>query len=133
MSRIYKINADVPAGSFAGLLNGYRERANLSRRKLGQRSGVDGSYITRIEYGEREPPRQYIVEAIARALNLSLADRNRLLIAAGHVPPCIVQLGVWPDYLQAVVDVLNDSRLSAEDRQHFEEILCALAGHWRGR
>jgi transcriptional regulator with XRE-family HTH domain len=117
---------------FASLLRSYRERSNRSRNNLAHEVGVDPSYLTRIEHGDREPPRQHIVEAIARALRLSIADRNRLLVAAGYAPLSVVQLGTWDDALQAVADVLNDGRLSAEERQQFKDVVQLISARWRG-
>ena len=122
----------VAPGSFADLLRTYRERANRSRNNLAHEVGVDPSYCTRIEHGDREPPRQHIVEAIARALRLSLGDRNRLLVAAGYAPLSVVQLGTWDDCLQDCADVLNDSRLSAEERQEFKDVVRMISARWRG-
>ena len=116
---------------FASLLRSYRERSNRSRNNLAHEVGVDPSYLTRIEHGDREPPRQHIVEAIARALRLAVADRNRLLVAAGYAPLSVVQLGTWDDTLQAVADVLNDSRLSAEERQQFKDVVQMISARWR--
>jgi len=93
---------------------------------------VDPSYLTRIEHGDREPPRQHIVEALARALRLSLPDRNRLLVAAGYAPLSVVQLGAWDDALQAVADVLNDIRLSPEERNEFRSVVRLISARWRG-
>ena len=92
---------------------------------------MDPSYLTRIEHGDREPPRQHIVEALARALRLSLQDRNRLLVAAGYAPLSVVQLGSWDDALQAVADVLNDIRLSQEERNEFRSVVRLISARWR--
>jgi transcriptional regulator with XRE-family HTH domain len=117
---------------FASLLRSFRERATRSRNNLAHEVGVDPSYLTRIEHGDREPPRQHIVEAIARALRLSVSDRNRLLVAAGYAPLSVVQLGTWDDALQAVADVLNDSKLSAEERQQYKDVIQLISARWRG-
>jgi transcriptional regulator with XRE-family HTH domain len=118
---------------FGPMLDGLRERANLSRSHLAKMAGVDASYIQRISTEQRDPPRQHIVEALALALRLSVADRNRLLVAAGYMPPSVSLLGAWTDSLQAVSDVLNDSRLSAEERAEFEAVVVAIARRWQGR
>jgi transcriptional regulator with XRE-family HTH domain len=116
---------------FASLLRTFRERAVRSRNNLAHEVGVDPSYLTRIEHGDREPPRQHIVEAISRALRLSVGDRNRLLVAAGYAPLSVVQLGTWDDALQAVADVLNDSKLSPEERQQFKDVVQMISARWR--
>src|SRR2546421_11501095 len=102
---------------FPTLLRSYRERAVRSRNALAHEVGVDPSYLTRIEHGDREPPRQHIVEALARALRLSVPERNRLLVAAGYAPVSIVPLWLWGDAFQAVAYVLNDHELLDQKRQ----------------
>lgn len=116
---------------FPTLLRTFRERVGRSRNNLAQEVGVDPSYLTRIEHGDREPPRQHIVEALARALRLSLPDRNRLLVAGGYAPLSVVQLGSWDDALQAVADVLTDSHLSPEERNEFRSVVRSISARWR--
>jgi len=117
---------------FPSLLLTFRDRAGRSRNNLAHEVGVDPSYLTRIEHGDREPPRQHIVEALARALHLSVTDRNRLLVSAGYAPLSVVQLGAWDDALQAVADVLNDLRLSPEERNEFRSVVRMISARWRG-
>ena len=116
---------------FATLLKRYRERAKCSRNGLALQVAVDPSYLTRIENGQRDVPRQHIVEAIATGLRLTMIERNRLLVAAGYAPFSIVQLGTWDASLQEVVDVLNDRTISDAQRQEFRAIVIALAGQYR--
>lgn len=127
--RNYKLDANVPVGSFAALFREYRERANVSRHRLAHEVGCDTSYLTRCEWGDRDPPRAHIVEAIARGLRLPAGERDRLLVAAGYAPLCVPE---WGATLQAVADVLNDSRLSAEERQQFEDVVQMIAARWSG-
>jgi transcriptional regulator with XRE-family HTH domain len=117
---------------FPTLLRSFRERAGRSRNNLAHEVGVDPSYLTRIEHGDREPPRLHIVEALARSLRLSIADRNRLLVAAGYAPLSVVQLGAWDDALQAVADVLTDIHLSPEERDQFRSVVQMISARWRG-
>lgn len=117
---------------FPSLLRSFRERAGRSRNNLSLEVGVDPSYLTRIEHGDREPPRQQIVEGLARALHLSISDRNRLLVSAGYAPLSVVQLGSWDDALQAVADVLNDIHLSAAERDEFRSVVRTISARWRG-
>lgn len=117
---------------FPALLRSFRERAGRSRNALAHEVGVDPSYLTRIEHGDREPPRQHIIEALARALRLSVPERNRLLVAAGYAPLSIMQLGAWDDALQAVTDVLNDVHLSPEERNEFRSVVRLISARWRG-
>lgn len=115
---------------FPTLLRSFRERVTRSRNNLAYEVGVDPSYLTRIEHGDREPPRQHIVEALARALRLSIPERNRLLIAAGYAPVSIVQLGAWDDAFQAVADVLNNQQLSQEERDQYRAVVQLISARW---
>lgn len=117
---------------FPALLRGFRERNGRSRNALAHEVGVDPSYLTRIEHGDREPPRQHIVEALTRALRLSVQERNRLLVSAGYAPLSVVQLGAWDDALQSVADVLNDIELSPTERNEFRSVVRMISARWRG-
>lgn len=117
---------------FPDLLRAFRERGGRSRNALAHEVGVDPSYLTRIEHGDRDPPRQHIMDALCRALRLSIQERNCLLVAAGYAPMSVVQLGAWDDALQAVADVLNDIDLTPEERNEFRSVVQLVAARWRG-
>lgn len=119
---------DPDPESFGAILAFYRYRAERSRNNLAREVGVDPSYLTRIEHGDREPPRLHIVEAIARALRLSMEEQNRLLVVAGYAPVNVIG---WPAALQAVADVLSDSHLSPEERDRFSDVVRSIAERWR--
>lgn len=118
---------------FPTILRSFRERSGQSRNALAHEVGVDPSYLTRVEHGDRTPPRCHIVEALARALRLSIPERNRLLVAAGYAPMSVVQLGSWDDALQAVADVLNDMHLSPDERDEFRSVVRLISQRWTAR
>ena len=76
------VESDVT--SFGGLLAQYR--GSRSRHSLAHEVGVDPSYLTRIESGERQPPKLEIIEALARTLGLIDEQRFGFIISAGHAP-----------------------------------------------
>lgn len=115
---------------FPTLLRSYRERSGRSRNSLADEVGVDPSYLTRIEHGDREPPRQHIIEALARVLRLTVPERNRLLVAAGYAPVSLVERG-WCNTFQAVSDVLDDLNLDDQERETFSRVVCEIAMRWR--
>lgn len=117
--------------SFGAVMEELRHRAGKSRHKLAIESACDPSYLVRIAHGDRDPPRMLLVESIARALNCSRADRNRLLVAAEYAPTEVLRHG-WNDCFQAVADVLTDPHLSPEDRDEFRTFVQLAASHWRG-
>ena len=119
------------AEDFASLLRHYRDRADLSCNELARAVAVDPSYISRLERGEREPPRRPVVERLAGALQLELEDQDRLLVSAGYAPATVAVLGRWDSALQAVADVLTDRRLSTSDLDSFRQVIQLLAERWR--
>jgi transcriptional regulator with XRE-family HTH domain len=116
---------------FASLLRRFRERAGLSCNELARLVAVDPSYISRLERGEREPPRRLVVERLAAVLELPPIERDQLLVSAGYSPASIEALGGWDATVQAVVDVLADPRLPAAERQAFRQVIDLLAERWR--
>lgn len=74
------------AETFAALLRDYRERAELSCNAAARAIDVDPSYISRLERGEREPPRRRVVVALANALGLVGQERGQFFAAAGYWP-----------------------------------------------
>jgi UTP--glucose-1-phosphate uridylyltransferase len=72
-------------GTFAETLRRYREARTLSRNQLAGLVGLDGSYVHRLEMGNRRPSRTTVI-AMADALELDADDTNKWLAAAGHGP-----------------------------------------------
>src|SRR5581483_7435493 len=105
------MKAEDGYGEFATLLRRFRERADFSCNELARAVGVDPSYISRLERGEREPPRRPVVERLATALRLDVDDQDRLLVSAGYTPATVALLGYWDSTLRAVAEVLTDQRI----------------------
>jgi transcriptional regulator with XRE-family HTH domain len=114
------------------LLRRYRQRGGLSVNALARAVGIDGSYISRLENEQREPPRRPIVDSLARALGLGREDTNRLLVAAGYVPEGLLALGAWDGALQDVLDVLSAPDLAPRDVARFRETVRLLRDQWCG-
>src|ERR1700729_1251181 len=70
----------VPAG-------GRRRAAGLRREELAGLAGISVDYLTRLEQGRATSPSSQVVEALARALRLSDAERDLLFRLAGHITP----------------------------------------------
>src|SRR3954470_20954411 len=125
------ISEERQSGEFAALLRGFRERARLSCNELARAVGVDPSYISRLERGEREPPRRRVVESLAQALQLGLDEQDRLLVSAGYAPATVALLGEWDATLQAVADVLVDRAIPPQEMDSFRQVVQLLAERWR--
>ncbi|WP_232323494.1 helix-turn-helix transcriptional regulator [Catenuloplanes japonicus] len=72
----------------AGLPRGLARRApGLRREELAQLAGVSIDYVVRLEQGRFTTPSAQVVGALARALQLTDAERDHLHRLAGLVPP----------------------------------------------
>jgi GAF domain-containing protein len=74
-------------GAGAGdLIRHYRDREGITQKQLGDLVGRDQTSLSHIERGERSISGRDDALDIARALNLSDAETNSLLLAAGFAP-----------------------------------------------
>ena len=110
---------------FGRLLQQHRVQADLSCNALARAAGVDPSYISRLERGDREPPRQHVALRICQALALDTPAADRLLVAGGYAP-----VTTWHPLLATVARVLTDPRIPPADRSEFEAIIELLAAKW---
>lgn len=74
-----------PASQLAELVRTAREAKGLSRKQLADLAGLDPSYLSRIESGERLPSRDLVL-ALADALGVSDQQMQTWLVAAGYAP-----------------------------------------------
>lgn len=85
--------------TFGSLLRSFRVRASLSRNALAQRAGIDPSYLSRFEHGQRSTPKRALLDALVRTLNLRGADRSQLMALAGFMPwkwsPSLDEFAEW--------------------------------------
>lgn len=71
-----------------GLNRGRRRRtAGLRREEVAALAGMSSDYLARIERGDAPQPSRQIIGALARALRLTIEERDHLLLEAGHLPP----------------------------------------------
>ncbi len=118
-----------PTNAFGSTLRELREQTDLSQSALGRRAQVHASIVSRLESGDRTPSSPGLVEALARGLQLSPDDTDRLLAAAGFVPAVITRLGAGDPTLLLVAQVLTDSRVSDDERQRLRDVVEA-ATRW---
>ena len=112
-----------PTNAFGATLRELREQTDLSQSALGRRAEVHASIVSRLESGDRTPSGPGLVEALARGLQLSPDDTDRLLAAAGFVPAVITRLGAGDPTLLLVAQVLTDSRVSEDERQRLRDVV----------
>jgi transcriptional regulator with XRE-family HTH domain len=75
--RVTPTAVGVPVG-------GRRRAAGLRREELAALAGISVNYLTRLEQGQATSPSAQVVEALARALRVSDAERDLLFRLAGH-------------------------------------------------
>ncbi|MFE9119924.1 helix-turn-helix transcriptional regulator [Streptomyces sp. NPDC007172] len=137
--RMVRHRRDRVSPEAAGLpTGGHRRAAGLRREELALLAGISVDYVTRLEQGRATNPSDQVVEALARALRLSRAERERFFHAAGLVPP---GRGTVPAHITPSVHRMLD-RLSGTPVAVFDAswtlllanpLHTALLGERRGR
>jgi transcriptional regulator with XRE-family HTH domain len=122
--------APAPEGGFGEVLRRLRAARGASQAAVAARAGMDRSYVNRLEAGERGAPHESAVEALARALDLSGAEADHLLAAAGLLPRALRALGAADPTLVLLAQRLTDSGLSAAARAALRATVEAVARHW---
>ena len=86
-----------------------RRTSGLRREELAALAGVSVDYVVRLEQGRATTPSAQVVAALARALQLTTAERDHLFSLARLVPPAP---GTIPDHMspgvQRVLGRLGD-------------------------
>ncbi len=67
------------------LLREWRERRRLTQLDLANRAGTSSRHLSFVETGRSRPSREMVLR-LTEALDVPLADRNQILMAAGHAP-----------------------------------------------
>lgn len=103
--------------AFGALLESLREARQLSKADLAKRADVDPSTITRFEQGKRAPERVTIL-ALAAAMTLPGADRDRLLAAAGF------RSELWDDPLFVeLVELMHEPGVTEQARREARSVV----------
>lgn len=120
--------------SFGRILRGFRERIRvegnqpLSRSRLGARAGLDPSYISRLESGERSPGLGAVVK-LSEVLELSGIERDCFYIAAGTITPELQEILLDKPVLLNLVWDLN--HVSKEDLVSVRDFMSDLVSLYR--
>jgi transcriptional regulator with XRE-family HTH domain len=78
--RISPVDVGLPAGDS-------RRAAGLRREELASLAGLSVDYVVRLEQGRARRPSDQVAASLARALQLSDAERDHLFVVAGLLPP----------------------------------------------
>jgi transcriptional regulator with XRE-family HTH domain len=100
-----------------GVTRGGRRRASgLRREELAGLAGISVDYLTRLEQGRATSPSAQVVEALARALRVSDAERDLLFRLAGLVAPGqgVVSSRITPS-VQRLLDRLANTPVAVFD------------------
>ena len=124
------------ADQFGELLRGYRQRAGLAQNALARATGINVGTVNRLEREQRLPASRRQALALAAALNLNMAETNRLLAAAA-----LPAEGFGPEItgnpiICDLVRVLQDEMISTADRDGLLAMLgriTALVARANGR
>jgi len=97
-------------------VGGRRRAAGLRREELAALAGISVDYLTRLEQGRATSPSVRVVEALARALRVSDAERDLLFRLAGHAAPGldVVSSRITPS-VQRLLDRLANTPVAVYD------------------
>ncbi|MBU2664717.1 helix-turn-helix transcriptional regulator [Actinoplanes bogorensis] len=100
-----------------GVPTGRRRRASgLRREELAGLAGISADYLTRLEQGRATAPSAQVVEALARSLRVSDAERDLLYQLAGHAAPGLdVVSSRVPPSVQRLLDRLSNTPVVVYD------------------
>jgi transcriptional regulator with XRE-family HTH domain len=101
--RLSPAAAGLPAGRV-------RRATGLRREELAELAGVSVDYVVRLEQGRATTPSAQVVSALARALQLTVAERDHLFRLARLIPPADDQISDHiPPGVHRVVARLGDA------------------------
>ena len=97
-------------------VGGRRRATGLRREELAALAGISVDYLTRLEQGRAISPSEQVVEALARALRLSDAEREHLFRLAGLAAPGlgVVSTRITPS-VQRLLDRLAHTPVCVHD------------------
>lgn len=99
---------------FPHLISFFRKRAKLTQDELGQASKLHFTDISKLERGERKPPKLEHTLLMIRALNLSTAEAKELLEAGGYPPLALNKIKFDPTLYPVITKEVALARLRGE-------------------
>jgi transcriptional regulator with XRE-family HTH domain len=121
-------------------VGGRRRACGLRREELAALAGISVDYLTRLEQGRATSPSTQVVEALARALRVSDAERDLLFRLAGHATPGLdmVSSRITPS-VQRLLDRLANTPVAVYDatwtllvaNSPYDALMGSTTG-WRG-
>ena len=99
------VTATGTAPQFASELRRWRQSRRISQLELALRAGTTQRHVSYVEQGRSRPGRTMVLR-LAESLELSLRERNALLLAAGYAP-VFAESQLDDDALSPVRDALD--------------------------
>lgn len=87
------------APTVGGLLRSWRLRRRMSQLMLACQAEISSRQLSFLETGRSSPSREMILH-LSEQLNVSLRDRNVMLIAAGYAPYFLRDRSMRPNWRQ---------------------------------
>jgi transcriptional regulator with XRE-family HTH domain len=110
---------------FARHLERLRDERGWSKADLAKRAALDPSSITRFEQGARNPDRETVLQ-LSDAMALPMAERDRLLAAAGY------RSEIWDEPLLVDLShILADRDIPLAAREEVRAVLRAALAYGR--
>lgn len=102
-----------------GLSAGGRRRAKgLRRQEVAELAGLSVEYLSRLEQGRAARPSAAVIGPLARALRLSVAERDHLLVLAGHAPGTSRLTPHLTPSILRILDRLSDTPVHVSDDRY---------------
>ena len=125
--------------SFGSQLSKYRQRADLAQNALARLTGINVGTINRLERDQRLPASRQQVLALVRVLDLTMAETNRMLDAAGLPAEGFGPAVTSNPTICKLVDLLQDDAIPAADHeelltmvQHYVNLVARANGRTIG-
>jgi transcriptional regulator with XRE-family HTH domain len=116
--------------TFGGLLARHRRERSQSGRALAAAIGVSPSMLSMLESDDRRPSREQTL-LIADKLGLSAAERDELLVTAGHLAGAFDRISPSDPDLLLLADILADEGIPEEDKEELRFTLRLVCRRWR--
>lgn len=111
-----------PVSVFGALIAQRRLELNLTQTGAAEKAGIDRTYWSRLERGERQVPAPWIVDQIVTGLEFPPGRAMRVYWAAAIIPPYLRNLEIEEELFHAI------SRIATADNPRRAIAFVNLAG-----
>jgi transcriptional regulator with XRE-family HTH domain len=111
---------------FGARLRELRKQAGFSQRELADMTGINFTYLSKIESGAMPPPSEKILSRLAEVLKV---DKDELMTLAGKIPPDIAQILKSRETLQFLRSDRIQKRIRATKKKERTNMMKNLADY----